>query len=374
MITPDPIDTFRNWLLGLMAIILLGFALRVMQPVLVPVTLALFITLVISPVEQKVASLFPRNMRWPGLLAAMAVVLSVFAVFVAVIWVGARRIAGALVGVPRRINTLIRESDLDERTMFGADLENLMSLVGERGVSFISSIATRIINSASTTILTLALTLFLVILMLAEAPRALKKLEALSEAEDTSRWRRATRLIARKLRLYLMARAALGLLTSVCYVLWLWYCEGELLMVWGLMTFLFSFIPNLGSVLSMVLPSFYVWLTGDGTGIWQVIIGLLVIEQVIGNFVDPHVQGQQVSLAPVVILLSVIFWGWLWGPLGALLGVPVMIAVVVAAAHMEPARPFALILSDQSDMEGLDRVALDIPEGMTLPPELRDGT
>ncbi|EAR50696.1 hypothetical protein OG2516_06352 [Oceanicola granulosus HTCC2516] len=365
---PQPIDTLRNSLLALMAVILVGLALQVTKPVMVPVTLALFIALVVSPVEDRIASLFPRNVRWPGLLAAMAVILAVFATFISVIWIGARRIGGALSGVPGRINQYIREANLEERTMFGADIEQLASMVSDRGIAFASGLATRVLNSASTMVLTLALTVFLVLLMLTEAPRAAKKLEAVSEAEETSRWKNAIRVIARKLRLYLMARAALGALTAVCYVAWLWFNDVPLLLVWGLLVFLFSFVPNLGSVLSGLLPVSYALLTGEGGNIWLIIVGLLVIEQVIGNFVDPHVQGGQVSLSPLVILLSVIFWGWLWGPLGALLGVPVMIAVVVAAAHLEPMRPLALFLSDQSDMAGLDRVALDLPEIEGKPP------
>ena len=356
---PDPMDTFRNWLLGIIAVVALGIALRGMQPVLVPVTLALFITLIVSPVERWIAERVPRHIRWPGLLAAMAVILAVFAMFLGVLWIGARRIGGALGGVPAQIDRLLRDSDLSEQSVFGADLEQLASLMSDRLVGFFSSLITRSINQASTTVITLALTLFLVMLMLTEAPRALRKLEAVSDDEETSRWRSAVRQIARKLRLYLLARAALGALTAACYAAWLWYCGVELLLVWALLTFLLSFIPNLGSVVSLVLPVLYALATNGDVNVWLLIVGLLVIEQVIGNFIDPHVQGAQVSLAPVVILMSVIFWGWLWGPLGALLGVPIMIAVTVAAANMAPSRGLALFLSDQSDFAGLDRVALE---------------
>ena len=356
---PDPMDTFRNWLLAITAAVLLGVALKFMRPVLVPVTLALFITLIVAPVERRIAELVPRHMRWPGLLAAMATILSVFAVFIGVLYVGMRRIAGALRGVPARIDEMIREARLDEQSMFGADIEQLVSLIGDRGVSFASMLVSRSVNQASTTILTLALTVFLVMLMLNEAPRAARKLETVSDDEDTSRWRSAIRQIARKLRLYLLARAALGMLTALCYAAWLWVCDVELILVWAMLTFLFGFVPNLGSVVSSALPVLYVLATGETDNIWLLIIGLLVIEQVIGNFIDPHVQGSQVSLAPVVILMSVIFWGWLWGALGALLGVPIMIAVTVAAANMGPSRGVALFLSDQSDFEGLDRVCLE---------------
>ena len=356
---PDPMNILRNWLLGTIAVILLGFALQIMKPVLVPVLLALFIALVVSPVERRIAMLVPRHIRWPGILAAVAVILSSFALFLTVFWVGARRIAGALVGLPQRIDDLVAQSELEEWTVFGADISQLVSLLGDRGAEFMTGLTTRTINSVSTTVITLALTLFLVFLMLADAPRWLKTLESNATPEETSRWRAALRLIARKLRIYLLARAGLGLITALLYVGWLWYGGVELLSVWFMLTLILSFVPNLGSVLSAVLPILYASLTGAELPIWAIAVGLLVIEQGVGNLLDPQVQGKQLSLSPVVVLLSVIFWGWLWGPAGAILGVPIMVAVVVGAAHLEATRPVALILSDQTDMEGLDRVALD---------------
>lgn len=351
--------TIRNWLICLIAVVAVGTCLRLLQPVIVPVVLALCISLVVSPVERRVAALVPKQLRWLGLAAAMAVILGVLASFFAALWIGTRRIAGALNDLPSRLDQMLSQSDLQDRVIFGSDLSQLASMLGERAVNYFSGLATGLFGQASSTLVMLALTLFLVMLMLAEAPRWIVKLRHVSPGDTTARSRTTARLIAHKLRLYLMARAGLGLLTALLYAGWLWYCNVSLLLIWGMLTFLFSFIPNLGSVLSAVVPVVYALVMPDTAPVWLIALGLVAIEQVIGNFLDPRVQGQQVSLSPVVILLSVIFWGWLWGPVGAFLGVPIMVAVVVACAHIEAARPFALLLSDQSDFEGLDRVALE---------------
>lgn len=361
----DALAIVRTWLLGILAVILMGFALITMKPVVVPVALALFITLVVSPVERRIADLVPRHIRWPGILAAMLVIVSVFGLFVGAFWVGARRIASAIGAMSRRIDEAVGEADLSDWSVFGRDIEQLLTLVGDRGVDFLSATLTQVINQTAGTLLTLVITLFLTLLMLTEAPRAVLKLQAVSAEEDSSRWRSAVRQIARKLRLYLLARAAMGLLTSVLYAAWLWWCEVDLVLVWALMTFLFSFVPNIGSVISSVLPVSYAALTGDGSHPLVIFGGLVVIEQVLGNFVDPHVQGNQVSLAPIVILVAVLLFGWMWGALGAILGVPIMIAVTVGATHMAPTRPLALFLSDQSTYEGLDEVCL---RGAAEPP------
>jgi len=329
------VEIARNWFLGIIVIVLTGLALRAMQPVLVPVVLALFIALVVSPVERWIATHVPTPTRWLGLLASMIVIIAVFAIFIAALWIGGRRIAQALGGLPGRVDDFIRDAEIDEVAVFGTDLSQLANLLGDRAVTFTSGLLTQGLNGVTSWVVTLALTLFLVFLMLAEAPRWLKKLEAVSDADDHQRWQGAVRLIGLKLRVYLMTRLWLGLVTAALYVLWLWLMGVDLLVVWFLLTFLLSFIPNLGSVLAAVVPVFYAVAVLASQPIWLIALGLIVIEQGMGNLVQPQVQSRQVSLSPVVVLLSVIFFGWLWGAAGALLGVPIMIAVVIGAANID---------------------------------------
>ena len=83
--------------------------------------------------------------------------------------------------------------------------------------------------------------------------------------------------------------------------------------------------------------------------------GIFVIEQVMGNYVDPRVQGRQVSLSSLVILIALLVWGWVWGIAGAILAVPITMAAMIICAHVQPLRPFALMLSNSTDMDALDR-------------------
>ena len=162
--------------------------------------------------------------------------------------------------------------------------------------------------------------------------------------------------MGRLVRRFVLVRAAMGLVTAVLYMIWLWIFGVDLIFVWGILTFLLSFVPNLGSVVSGLLPTVYVFLTKDiGTAI-AVAAGLLAIEQVIGNFVDPRVQGRQISISPVVILTGLLLFAWIWGVPGTLLSTPVLIAALVICARIEPLRPVALLLSDRDDYRELDKM------------------
>ena len=137
-------------------------------------------------------------------------------------------------------------------------------------------------------------------------------------------------------------------------MLWLWLFGLDLLMTWGLLAFLFNFIPAFGSAMTAILPIAYAAFTRDFGTAGLIAARLLVFEQVMGNYVNPKVQGRQVAISPLVILIALLGWGWMWGIAGAVLAVPITIAIMILCAHVDGLRSVALILSDKSDIAALD--------------------
>ena len=83
--------------------------------------------------------------------------------------------------------------------------------------------------------------------------------------------------------------------------------------------------------------------------------GFFASEQAIGNFVDPRLLGRQIVLSPLVILVALMFWAWLWGAAGAFLATPIMLSLLVAFNHIAALRPIALVMSNQPTPDDLDR-------------------
>jgi AI-2 transport protein TqsA len=81
--------------------------------------------------------------------------------------------------------------------------------------------------------------------------------------------------------------------------------------------------------------------------------GLFIIEQTMGNIVEPRVQGRRLSISPLVVLVALLVWGWIWGVVGTLIAVPITVLMIIAFAHIPALRPIALLLSDAESMEGL---------------------
>lgn len=128
---------------------------------------------------------------------------------------------------------------------------------------------------------------------------------------------------------YLVIKTVVSLATGLWVGVWVWVQGLDLPLFWGVTAFLFNYVPNLGAFISAV-PAVLLALVQLGPG-GAVVTALayLVSHMVIGNFVEPHLMGKQLGLSPLTVLLSLLFWGWVWGIVGALLAVPLTMVIKI---------------------------------------------
>lgn len=385
---PKDSGGFRDvllWLVAVITTILVGWALRAAAPVAVPVLFAAFVALLVAPIDEGVARHLPRRFRWVGHAAAMTTVFLVLVAFVGSIWLAAQqamsKVPGSVGGSQQLLPNFGGEVRGDSASQpgasagtagaeasgaqgsngFASQIVDLFTGAGESLTGALtdwaSGLASTILSAAGTTLAGAALVFFLALMMLVEAPRWRDKFTAFLSGSMRERSFSSLGVVAERLRQYLWARTILGVLTAVLYAGWLWMFGIDLLFVWALLAFLLNFIPTFGSIIAGILPIIYAFVQKDlGTAIF-VGAGILVIEQVMGNYVDPRVQGRRVSISPLVVLIVLVLWSWIWGVAGAILAVPVTVTLVIVFAHVRQLRPLALMLSHERDMDGLDRMS-----------------
>jgi AI-2 transport protein TqsA len=338
------------------ALVTLVWFLRQIAPVGVPLIAAAFVALLVAPVDRWVAERAPDKLRWLGHVAAMMLILVVTALFIEGIWIASEQVVSHFASSSGTGSGTGRPSDSggilsQVRHIVGSGISDLFG--GIAGTA--SGIATTVLSSAVALLSGVVFIFFLTLLMLIEAPRWRAKLAALLEGSDAE-WFATLDLIARRLRRYLLLRTVLGMLTALLYVGWLALFGIDLLVVWGILALLLNFVPTLGSLVAGILPVLFAFIQKDPGTAAIVGAGIFAIEQAMGNFVDPRVQGDQLSVSPLVVLVSLAFWGWVWGIPGAVLAVPITIAMIVAFAHISALRHVALLLSNESDVAGLKAV------------------
>jgi predicted PurR-regulated permease PerM len=143
---------------------------------------------------------------------------------------------------------------------------------------------------------------------------------------------------------YLLIKTQIALVRGLCVGLMCWAARLDFAVVLGLLAFVLSFVPTLGAIIAAV-PGILLALVlhGEGTAL-IVLIGYLVIDLFFGNLLEPNIMGRRMGLSTLVIVLSLLFWGWVWGPVGALLSVPLTMVLKITLENVPDLRWIAVLL------------------------------
>lgn len=188
------------------------------------------------------------------------------------------------------------------------------------------------------------LILLAVIFMLLEAVHFREKAVKAFDGADHPAIRTCEGII-KKIHAYMLIKTMMSFGTGVFITLWLWAVGVDFPYLWGLLAFALNFIPNIGSFLAAI-PAILLALVQLGplsallSG-----IGFLVVNVVIGNIIEPVLMGNRLGVSTLVVFLSLVLWGWLLGPIGMLLSIPLTMTIKLAMEEGDSTRPFARMLS-----------------------------
>ncbi|MDH4202719.1 MAG: AI-2E family transporter [Phycisphaerae bacterium] len=153
--------------------------------------------------------------------------------------------------------------------------------------------------------------------------------------------------VADDVKKYLAMKTAISLITGALVTGWLIILKVKYPIVWGLIAFLLNFVPNIGSIIAAVPACILAFLQfGLGTAALAA-VGYLVVNIVLGNIIEPRLMGQRLGLSTLVVFLSLVFWGWVLGPIGMLLSVPLTMTVKIALQSHPDTRKLAILLDSQ---------------------------
>lgn len=243
--------------------------------------------------------------------------------------------------IPPTVNKWLIEKDIDLEQFRFSDL----------GAGFFLQYTTSALSGLTSVLgnsLTVVLIMIFVLFEAAVFPRKLQL--ALGEEHiDSGR----VRGIVQEVQAYFGLKTLTSLATGALVTLWLWLCGVEFPVLWGLAAFILNFVPNIGSFMAAVPAVLMAMLLNGFGNAAMVIAGYVVINVGIGNFVEPRVMGKRLGLSTLVVFLSLIFWGWVWGPIGMLLSVPLTMFVKILLENTPDLRWLAVLLSDDSSVESL---------------------
>jgi AI-2 transport protein TqsA len=158
---------------------------------------------------------------------------------------------------------------------------------------------------------------------------------------------RIYREIEGTIRSYITTKAAISAVTGILVWLILWGFGLRMAPLFGLLAFLFNFIPSIGSIIATLLPIPIAFAQFENQP-WMIlaVVGLPgTVHMTIGNVIEPRLMGRGLELHPVTVLLALAFWGLLWGIVGMVLAVPIVAAMRIVFSHFSSTRPLAEMLA-----------------------------
>lgn len=193
-------------------------------------------------------------------------------------------------------------------------------------------------------LVTLATMIFLImVFLLAEATVLPRKLERAFgwRMDEGGRWAKARVEIQR----YLVIKTLVSLATGVLVGFWTWALGVDYPALWAVIAFVLNYIPSVGSIVAAVPPVLLSLIDTGVTTALAVAAGFFVVNMSLGNFLEPHLLGRRLGMSTLVIILSLLFWGWLWGPLGMLLAVPMTMVVRIVFENTHDLRWVAQLIA-----------------------------
>lgn len=140
--------------------------------------------------------------------------------------------------------------------------------------------------------------------------------------------------IIEQIQRYVIAKVGINLLAGILTTVILSFTGIEYPIVWGLFVFLFNFIPTIGSAVALILPVLFALVQFDSTGSAVLIAFIMAIIQTIAfNLIEPLIIGRRLNLNPLLILLSVLIWGYIWGIVGMLMAVPITAIIKIILSN-----------------------------------------
>jgi AI-2 transport protein TqsA len=330
---------------GLVLVLVAVLAVREVASLVVPVMFGLFIALTAWPM---VGALERRGVRHGFALVATIVV--VLAVGLVATFVAALSVGELVVEIPtsetRLDAALAALRDLLAQLGVSADLGAITAIISpERIFGLVKPVAAAV-SDAGGALFVLAFTM-----IYALAGGASLRTRAVAAFGEQHALVLGMERFGTDLRRYLIVRAKLGLFAAVLSFVLLFVLGVPFAVLWAILVFAASFVPNIGSVVAVIPPTLLAYLdSGLGTAV-MVVIGYALINFAQDQFLQPVVMGSELNLSPLVVFIAVVVWAWILGPAGALLAVPLTVGLVMVLEAFPSSRGFAGLLRSRVEPE-----------------------
>lgn len=341
-------DTSRqagSFLIKAAAFTIVMAGLRAAQPLVVPFLVSVFLAVICLPTLQ-----WLQEKGVPTALALLLIIAMVGSIGMGLVLVVGTSVTDFREQLPAYQDGIVQQAKdamvwLQEKGLFFSEDDKVRP--DNVGPELIVAYVGRMLLSLGS-VLGNAFVIFLTfVFILLEAAGLPSKLRAIAGGSDAVNQR--VEAIQADIRHYISLKTIFSLLTGGVITIWLWILGVDYALLWGLLAFLLNYVPNVGSFIAAI-PAVGLALIqlGPGAALYAA-LGFVVVNVVIGSVIEPRLMGRGLGLSTLVVFLSLIFWGWILGPMGMILSVPLtMIAKIILERNPDTHWIAILMSSEES--------------------------
>ncbi len=324
-------------------IIVVIAALKAAHSVVLPLVFALFLVAIFFPLHNRLQNYMRRGF---ATAVTILILLTALAIVGAILWASGRSVVERLPVYAEEFNhyASVVESYGIDIPGYGSDVEEAN---GESTITLDPETLLEVVPLIAGATGLIMLIFSYLILSLLEFDDYADRVQKILPANQGHRWLDIARQVSNDFQSYIVVRTLIGLISGIAVSTAAWLVGLEFAFVWGLLSFFLSYIPIFGSIIALLLPLLIPLAQFDQ--VQQVVfafVALIAIRATLGTFVDPMLQGKFLKPTPLTVLLSVTFWGWLWGVAGAFIGVPLTILLVIICRQFQQTQWIAVLLAD----------------------------
>jgi predicted PurR-regulated permease PerM len=332
-------------LLGILVFFAVGFVLHILQPILLPFVIAVFLSRVFAPLNAAL-----RRRRVPAALSILLVLILVSIGIVIFSWVLYTSVQSFTEALPRyqaRLKDMLAGISAWLAASFPRVQAQIQHYQWEKAVevSSVTGLVAGTLGSFLAFFNDSFLVLLFLVFLLSGSESFPGKLRRAFAPEHAERLGAVMDNIESQVRRYLLTKTLVNLVIGGLVAILLAAFGVDFPLFWGLVTFLAHYIPSIGAVISVGLPAIFLFLQfSPGTALLIASLNA-ALQFFLGNVAEPRVMGESLDLSPLLVLATLIFWGWLWGPWGMVLAVPITSTMKIVCENVAPLRPLAVLMS-----------------------------
>ena len=350
MVRENKNSNLTNVFLGVIAVFVLGVMMVQLKTVLLPFVVAILLSIIFKPVIE-----WLREKRVPMVLGLFGVLIVFSVVLFLVGWVLYASTVSFVAELPKyeaKMSVIVNNAEatiIGWADRFDVPLADVQWSDAIQWTSITAALTSGVGSFITFVTTTFLIVLFMLFILSSSGQLGNKVRHAFPE--QYGEWMASVlRTVDSHVRQYLVTKTLISLGTGALTWGVLLILGVDFALVFGFIAFILNYIPNIGSTLAVIFPFVLTLLQFESLAIpLGVIIGLGGTQMIMGNVVEPRIMGYSLNMSPLLILVSLFMWGWLWGAWGMVLAVPIMATVKIVFENLEPMRPLGKL------MEGPDR-------------------